>query len=88
MAPQLHQRPPFRAEHLGSLLRPNKLLDVKIAYEKGDVKEAELQAVEDKEITDIVDTQKKLGYSAVSDGEYRRHSKYSPRQNWERRRLK
>lgn len=81
MAPQLHQRPPFRAEHLGSLLRPNKLLDVKIAYEKGDVKEAELQVVEDKEITDIVDTQKKLGYSAVSDGEYRRHSKYSPRHN-------
>lgn len=88
MAPQLHQRPPFRAEHLGSLLRPSKLLDVKIAYEKGDVKEAELQAVEDKEITDIVDTQKKLGYSAVSDGEYRRHSKYSPGHNWERRRLK
>lgn len=78
MAPQLHQRPPFRAEHLGSLLRPHNLLDVKVAYEKGEVKEAELQAVEDKEITDIVETQKKLGYAAASDGEYRRHSKYSP----------
>ncbi|KAJ6141223.1 hypothetical protein N7470_010119 [Penicillium chermesinum] len=73
MVPQLHQKPPFRAEHLGSLLRPKKLLDVKIAYEKGEVPEADLKAVEDKEITDVVATQKKLGYSAISDGEYRRH---------------
>jgi methionine synthase II (cobalamin-independent) len=75
MAPQLHQRPPFRAEHLGSLLRPQNLLDVKIASEAGKVSEAELAAVEDKEITDIVKTQLDMGYPAASDGEYRRHSK-------------
>lgn len=75
MAPQLHQRPPFRAEHLGSLLRPRELLDTKIASEKGEVSESELAAVEDKEIKDIVATQLKLGYRAASDGEYRRHSK-------------
>lgn len=75
MAPQLHQRPPFRAEHLGSLLRPQQLLDVKIAHEAGKVSDAELTKVEDKEITDIVNTQLKLGYPAASDGEYRRHSK-------------
>ncbi|KAJ5916379.1 hypothetical protein N7504_000394 [Penicillium tannophilum] len=73
MAPQLHQRPPFRAEHLGSLLRPQQLLDVKISHEAGKVSDAELAKVEDKEITDIVNTQLKLGYPAASDGEYRRH---------------
>ncbi|KAJ5577576.1 uncharacterized protein N7459_006540 [Penicillium hispanicum] len=73
MAPQLRQRPPFRAEHLGSLLRPQTLLDVKIASEKGQVDQAELAAVEDKAIQQIADTQLKLGYSAISDGEYRRH---------------
>ncbi|GLI73000.1 hypothetical protein PoHVEF18_001186 [Penicillium ochrochloron] len=73
MAPQLHQRPPFRAEHLGSLLRPQELLDKKIASEKGEVSEAELAAVEDKEIKDILATQLKLGYRGASDGEYRRH---------------
>ncbi|KAJ5093366.1 hypothetical protein N7456_009227 [Penicillium angulare] len=73
MAPELHQRPPFRAEHLGSLLRPQNLLDVKIASEAGKVSETELAAVEDKEITDIIKTQLELGYPAASDGEYRRH---------------
>jgi methionine synthase II (cobalamin-independent) len=75
MAPQLHQRPPFRAEHLGSLLRPNELLDTKLAFEAGKIPESQLTAVEDKEVKDIVATQKKLGYAALSDGEYRRHSK-------------
>ncbi|KAJ5728450.1 hypothetical protein N7493_004780 [Penicillium malachiteum] len=73
MAPQLHQRPPFRAEHLGSLLRPQNLLDVKLAQEAGKASDAELLAVEDKEITNIVQTQIEMGYPAASDGEYRRH---------------
>ena len=75
MAPQLHQRPPFRAEHLGSLLRPNQLLDTKLAFEAGKIPESQVTASEDKEINAIVETQKKLGYPALSDGEYRRHSK-------------
>ncbi|KAJ6004966.1 hypothetical protein N7540_012765 [Penicillium herquei] len=73
MAPQLHQRPPFRAEHLGSLLRPQNLLDIKLAQEAGKASEAELLAIEDKEITNIVETQIKMGYPAASDGEFRRH---------------
>lgn len=76
MAPQLHQRPPFRAEHLGSLLRPQALLNIKTASEKGEASQAQLAEVEDKEIKDIVETQKKLGYAAMSDGEYCRHSKH------------
>lgn len=75
MVSELHQRPPFRAEHLGSLLRPQQLLETKIAFEAGNTQEAELIAIEDKEVNEIVKTQKKLGYSAISDGEYRRHSK-------------
>ncbi|GFF50819.1 uncharacterized protein YxjG [Aspergillus udagawae] len=70
---QLHSNPPFRAEHLGSLLRTEELLKVKIAFEKGQASAAELKAVEDRDIKDIVETQKKLGYPALSDGEYCRH---------------
>lgn len=77
MTPQLHQCPPFRAEHLGSLLRPEQLLNVKMASEKGQASEAQLAEMEDKEIKNIVETQQKLGYSAMSDGEYRRHSKHT-----------
>ncbi|KAJ5601735.1 Methionine synthase vitamin-B12 independent [Penicillium lagena] len=73
MAPQLHHQPPFRAEHLGSLLRPEVLLSTKTAFEEGKVSEAQLKEVEDKEIKDIAETQLKLGYAAISDGEYRRH---------------
>lgn len=72
---QLHRNPPFRAEHLGSLLRTEELLKVKIAFEKGEAAAAELKAIEEKDIKDIVETQKKLGYAALSDGEYCRHSK-------------
>lgn len=76
MAPQLHQRPPFRAEHLGSLLRPQQLLDTKTAQEKGEVSDAKLREVEAQEIKNIVNVQKELGYPAASDGEYCRHSKH------------
>lgn len=75
MAHQLHHNPPFRAEHLGSLLRTDELLKTKTAFEQGEVSQAELAAIENKDIKEIVETQKRLGYTAVSDGEYRRHSK-------------
>lgn len=74
MATKLHSRPPFRAEHLGSLLRPDSLLDVKHKIDAGEKGlEADLKAVEDKTVTEIVKEQLELGYPAVSDGEYRRH---------------
>ncbi|KAJ6106001.1 hypothetical protein N7512_009518 [Penicillium capsulatum] len=72
MSSHLYQRPPFRAEHVGSLPRPQELLRVKTASEQGQVLETELATVEDREIK-IVDIQHELGYSAISDGEYRRH---------------
>ena len=74
MANELHRNPPFRAEHLGSLLRPNDLLDKRHEVEKGKSKEEDLKPIEDKSVDDIVKLQLDLGYRAVSDGEYRRHS--------------
>jgi hypothetical protein len=71
----LHRNPPFRVEHLGSLLRTDELLYVKTAFEKGEATQAELEAVEKKDIKEVVELQKQLGYPALSDGEYCRHSK-------------
>ena len=77
----LHCSPPFRAEHLGSLLRPEKLLQTREANEKGNVTDADLAKAEDEAVTEIVDMQQKLGFRAMTDGEYRRHSK-APRLFW------
>ncbi len=73
MSTKLHQRPPFRAEHLGSLLRPKPLLAERHAIDKGKGDEKKLVAIEDESIKSIVQEQLDLGYHAVSDGEYRRH---------------
>ena len=77
VAKKNHQRPPFRAEHLGSLLRPQKLVDKRVALDgvKTDViaKDTELHGIEDEAINEIVKVQLDLGFHAVNDGEYRRH---------------
>ncbi|KAL4943049.1 hypothetical protein BDV06DRAFT_221654, partial [Aspergillus oleicola] len=64
----LHRNPPFRVEHLGSLLRTNELLDVKTAFEQGKATQADLEAVEKKDIKEVVELQKQLRYPAASDG--------------------
>jgi methionine synthase II (cobalamin-independent) len=71
---KLHQAPPFRAEHMGSLLRPTKLLDIrkKIREENLTPDQAGLPAVEADSIRQIVETQLSLGFKAVSSGEYNR----------------
>ncbi len=77
MATKNHQRPPFRAEHMGSLLRPKALSDkrVQLDGEKAVVIAAdkELSRLEDESVRDIVKAELDLGYHAVTDGEYRRH---------------
>lgn len=65
--------PPFRAEHLGSLLRPSKLLNKRHAIQQKKDTEEGLQAVEDDSINDIVKIQQECGIHPISDGEYRRH---------------
>ena len=74
MGSTLRRNPPFRAEHVGSLKRPDDLLMKRKELENGKTKQEELVHSEDTAIKDIVEEQIKLGFHAVSDGEYRRHS--------------
>jgi 5-methyltetrahydropteroyltriglutamate--homocysteine methyltransferase len=65
-------RPPFRADHVGSLLRPKPVADARARKEKGEITAAQLRAVEDAAIRDAVKLQESAGISAVTDGEIRR----------------
>lgn len=73
MSAKLHQRPPFRAEHLGSLLRPEALLKTRVAVDKKEVAPAQLEKIEDSSVNDIVKKQIDWNFHPISDGEYRRH---------------
>jgi len=64
--------PPFRADHVGSLLRPTKLLQAREGKEKGELTDAQLRRVEDDSIRDVVKMQEEVGLQAITDGEYRR----------------
>ena len=75
MASELHRYPPFRAEHLGSLLRPQNLLKSRADVDNGKIGPKDLASAEDTAVKDIVEEQIKLGFHPISDGEYRRHSK-------------
>ncbi|TGO12222.1 hypothetical protein BTUL_0092g00220 [Botrytis tulipae] len=68
----IHHNPPFRAEHLGSLLRPTELLTKRGAFEKNNLSQEELTQIENDSIKQVVELQKECGFRAVSDGEYRR----------------
>lgn len=74
MSTKHHARPPFRAEQLGSLLRPEALLEVRHKIDNGQKGlEKDLKAIEDASVKEIVREQVDLGFRAVSDGEFRRH---------------
>jgi 5-methyltetrahydropteroyltriglutamate--homocysteine methyltransferase len=64
--------PPFRADHVGSLLRPPALKEARARRAKGEITAAELAAVEDREIERIIKKQEGVGLDAVTDGEFRR----------------
>jgi len=66
-----HRNPPFRAEHLGSLLRPKELLEKHLQFEKGELSQADKTKVEDESVDKIVKVQLDCGFRAISDGEYR-----------------
>jgi 5-methyltetrahydropteroyltriglutamate--homocysteine methyltransferase len=75
--------PPFRAEHVGSLLRPEKLLKARAAIEGDQYRTvghstlyAELESVEDEAIRDAVRLQEEAGLQSITDGEFRRRSWY------------
>src|ERR1700739_4614516 len=64
--------PPFRADHVGSLLRPLELLQARSEREAGRLSAEELRRVEDVAIRDAVRMQEEIGLQGVTDGEYRR----------------
>ena len=65
-------RPPFRADHVGSFLRPKFLLDAREQAAKGEITPAQLREVEDRAIADIVRFQRDVGLQSITDGEFRR----------------
>ena len=65
-------RPPFRADHVGSLLRPRELQEARAARKAGKLSAEALRAVEDRCIEAAIRKQEQLGLRAVTDGEYRR----------------
>ena len=69
--------PPFRAEHIGSLLRPQDLIDARLSYEDDDMEEEELRELEDLSIRDAVRLQEDIGLEAITDGEFRRNTYFS-----------
>lgn len=66
--------PPFRAEHIGSLLRPPALVVARESFQAGRLSPEQLHAVENSCIRDAVKLQEELGFQAVTDGEFRRIS--------------
>jgi methionine synthase II (cobalamin-independent) len=66
------QRPPFRADHVGSFLRTKPLQVARTRHEKGEITPAELKAVEDSEIEKIIKKQEQIGLKLATDGEFRR----------------
>ena len=66
--------PPFRADHVGSLLRPRRLLQARDDHAAGRMSDEELRAVEDDAIRDVVAMQRDVGLQSATDGEFRRAS--------------
>ncbi|HET9509872.1 MAG TPA: 5-methyltetrahydropteroyltriglutamate--homocysteine S-methyltransferase, partial [Sphingomonas sp.] len=64
--------PPFRADHVGSFLRPKSLIDAREAYRAGTIDAAALRAAEDDAIRGVVRFQEDLGLQGITDGEFRR----------------
>jgi 5-methyltetrahydropteroyltriglutamate--homocysteine methyltransferase len=67
-------KPPFRADHVGSLLRPRRLLQARDDRAAGRISDAELHRIEDEEIRTIVEMQRDVGLQSATDGEFRRGS--------------
>jgi 5-methyltetrahydropteroyltriglutamate--homocysteine methyltransferase len=64
--------PPFRADHVGSFLRPAALKEARAKHEKGEIGAAALKAVEDRAIEDVIKKQEEVGLKLATDGEFRR----------------
>jgi 5-methyltetrahydropteroyltriglutamate--homocysteine methyltransferase len=65
-------KPPFRADHVGSLLRPAALKQARAKQQAGEITAAELKTIEDREIEDVIRKQEATGLQSITDGEFRR----------------
>src|SRR3954463_10023292 len=64
--------PPFRADHVGSFLRPPALKEARAKREKGEITAEQLKAVEDRAIEQVIKQQEQVGLQLATDGEFRR----------------
>jgi 5-methyltetrahydropteroyltriglutamate--homocysteine methyltransferase len=65
-------KPPFRADHVGSILRTAPVKDARAKYEKREITAAQLKEIEDREIETIIKKQEEIGLQLATDGEFRR----------------
>ena len=74
MTVQTRLKPPFRAEHVGSFLRPQRLIEAARAHKAGTLDDAGFAKIQDESIREIVAFQEGLGLRSITDGEFRRRS--------------
>ena len=74
MAMTARTSPPYRADHVGSLLRPPELLRAREDHAAGRIDDEALRAIEDDAIRDVVRMQQDVGLQSATDGEFRRAS--------------
>lgn len=66
------QKAPFRLDHVGSFLRPERLKEARARFNAGEINAEELERVENEEIIALIEKEKELGLKSVTDGEFRR----------------
>src|SRR5215210_6459596 len=64
--------PPFRADHVGSLLRPTALKEARAKHAEKKITDAQLTEIEDREIEKVIRKQEEVGLKLATDGEFRR----------------
>ncbi|MBL8663555.1 MAG: 5-methyltetrahydropteroyltriglutamate--homocysteine methyltransferase, partial [Candidatus Odyssella sp.] len=72
MTVQTRLKPPFRAEHVGSFLRPQRLIEAARAHKAGKLDDAGFAKVQDDCVREIAAFQENLGLRSITDGEFRR----------------
>ncbi|MEI4769043.1 5-methyltetrahydropteroyltriglutamate--homocysteine S-methyltransferase [Psychrobacillus sp. FJAT-51614] len=72
MTNQLVLNAPFKADHVGSFLRPERLKQARLQYENEEISAQQLKQIEDEEITKLVEKQINAGLKSITDGEFRR----------------
>lgn len=69
---KIHAKPPFRAEHVGSLIRPRPLYEKRCELEEGKCSVEDLKEVEDDAVKHVVELQRSLGIRSITDGEVKK----------------